>query len=379
MSFKDSTGLSIAIAVLCAAVFAFVLMCANGSIDLKTLAQINKENINEASGDAGGYFAPVEDEEDDGLTFKLPLGNGVDEDAIDVSMNYVTKTMTISIEEATDEDISAHPLSGSSTHIDDIVFEGDYDNLYYEITFDEYYDYTIYIEENNYCIELCDPHDLYDYVVIVDPGHGGEDSPGTVWDGVLESDITLDIGNAIMEYKEELASKYRIGLYTTRTQDVYTYLSGRVDMANGMDADLFISIHCNSSGGTYVDNSISGVEALYNETDGTGMSCALANLICDYVSYAVDARNRGSAKGSMVRIIRDSEVPVALCEVGFMSNSYELGMMQTEEYQNKLAKGFYEAIIYAYENGLDAYLPDETGDALGGEASNELVDTENEE
>ena len=379
MNYKDSIGISILAGILSTMIFVFLFLCADGRLPIKTLAQIAKEKEvkTEASGDAGGYFAPLEDEDDDGLTFKLPLADDLTQDAVEVSMDYVTRTMSISIEDATASDMSAHPLSGSSTHIDDMVFEGDDNYMYYEITFDDYYDYIVAVEDGDYCIKLTDPHELYDYVVVVDPGHGGEDSPGTVWNGVIESEITLDIGNAIMEYKDELAEQYGIGLYTTRTKDIYTYLSGRVDMANGMDADLFISIHCNSASGTWTDNSISGVEGLYNEEDKSGKSYALAALLSEYVSNAVNARDRGAAKGNSVRIIRDAKVPVALCEVGFMSNTYELNMMQSEEYQKKLARGFCDAILYAYSNGLEAYLPDESGDA--GEASEELVDTENEE
>ncbi len=378
METRDRIGIVAVTVLLAAAIFTFIYMCQSGSLPLITYAQSVRESQNiSASGDASQFFEDS-DEENDDIIYRLPLAEGVSEDDVDISMNYVIDTLYLNISGIDDKYLSSHPLSGSSTHINDLIFVGDQSGYGYEITFDAVYDYTTYVEGGNLCIKLMDPHELYDFVVVIDPGHGGSDSPGTVWNGVLESEITLDIGNEIMEYKDELA-QMGIGLYTTRTQDVYTYLRGRVAMANEMNADLFLSIHCNALNG-YGDNETSGVESLYNQKDKTGASRALAMLCSTMVSGVVDARDRGALKGNDVYIVRKSKVPVALCEVGFMSNVRECYLLQTKDYQQKLAKGFIDTIKYVYENGLDteSALESSDADSYTDEADESIVSNEND-
>ena len=81
--------------------------------------------------------------------------------------------------------------------------------------------------------------------VIIDPGHGGRD-PGAVGHGLKEKDLTLDIAGRT---RDALAG-YDVDVYMTRNSDVDLELPERADMANRLDADLFVSIHCNAGGGT---------------------------------------------------------------------------------------------------------------------------------
>ena len=376
MERRNQITIVTAVLALTAAIFIFLYLSVTGKTGLMTYAQsmeLQRQAL-VASGDAGGYFEAVEDVDE--LEFAVPMADGIGKDNIKAYMNYVTDTLYIDIMGADDTYISEHPLSGASTHIDNLLCVMTGDRVGYEITFDSAYDFETSVKDGMFYVSLAEPHELYDYVVVIDPGHGGTDSPGTVWNGVNESALTLQISEKIMEYKDELADM-GIGLYTTRTQDVYTYLSGRADMANDMNADLFLSIHCNAL--TYSSNDTYGVETLYSQSDTTGRSKALAKLCSSRVSATTGARNRGVVKGDEVYIVRSADVPVALCEVGFMSCANELSLLETESYQEKIAEGFYDVIVQTFRKGFK--IIDASGDASENskEATNTIVDLENDE
>ncbi len=63
------------------------------------------------------------------------------------------------------------------------------------------------------------------------------------------------------------------------------------------------------------------------------------------------SRNKGLVEGNSIYIIRTSEVPVALIEVGFMTNKEELELLRSEEYQHAAAQGIYNAVMRAFAEG----------------------------
>lgn len=92
-----------------------------------------------------------------------------------------------------------------------------------------------------------------------------------------------------------------------------------------------------------------GTQVMYSETSAE--SEAFAEICLEEVTSALGSRNKGLVEGNSIYIIRTSEVPVALIEVGFMTNQEELDLLRTEEYQRQAAEGIYEAILQAFEEG----------------------------
>ena len=118
-----------------------------------------------------------------------------------------------------------------------------------------------------------------------------------------------------------------------------------------MDADIFISIHNNSSAtGNFTQTS--GTQVMYSESDDSELSSKkLAKICLNAVSKSFDSYNRGLLEGDSIYIIRTSKVPVALIEVGFMTNYDELDKLKSPKYQKKAAQGIYNAIMEAFEEG----------------------------
>lgn len=176
-------------------------------------------------------------------------------------------------------------------------------------------------------------------VIVVDAGHGGDDV-GAIEKGIYEKNIDLQICNKLKEWldREEFL------VYYTRFDDSYPSVEERVDFANELNADLFISIHSN-----YFDNrSIHGTSVLYNVKDKNMYGSEwLSNIMCSEVSNACGTYNKGIVAGNDIHIVRHSVAPVALIEVGFMSNDYDYQVLTTEKGQDNVARGIYNGIIRA--------------------------------
>ena len=180
-------------------------------------------------------------------------------------------------------------------------------------------------------------------VIMLDAGHGGSD-PGAIGrlDGeeIYEKTLTLSITYKVKAILEE--NGYKTSM--TRTTDTLPSLAERPAQANEEGCALFVSIHINSAEATeaygsevYWSEENNGDE--YNVTSKT-----LATNILDSMIKYMDSYNRGVRMANWA-VIRRSQMPAVLVEVGFISNEDELAKMCSDDYQNKTALGIAEGII----------------------------------
>ena len=179
-------------------------------------------------------------------------------------------------------------------------------------------------------LDFIDPHDIYDKVIVVDAGHGSH-AAGAVKLGISEKSLNLAIVQQLKKLFDE--DKRRIRVYYTRTSDTNPTLDQRVQLANKANADLFISVH-NNSDATGNFTKVKGTQVMYSESDDAKLSS-----------------KKLAEKGDSIYIIRTSKVPVALIEVGFMTNYKELDLLNSTSYQKKAAEGIYNAINEAFQEG----------------------------
>ncbi|ROR28743.1 N-acetylmuramoyl-L-alanine amidase [Mobilisporobacter senegalensis] len=209
---------------------------------------------------------------------------------------------------------------------------------------DTVYVYSLYQDSQYYYINLQRPKDVYDKLIVIDAGHGGYDVGTFPKDmSYLEKDMNL----SMVLYLKQLLDSEDIKVYYTRLTDVKPYLRPRVSLANDLDADLFISIHCNGS------NLIQphGTEILYNEQwnrDGFS-SKQLAEVCLEELTKTIGLRNRGIVEGSEKYIVGHSKVPVALIEVAYMTNPEDLEFLKNSDNRKLVAKGIYNGIMRYYE------------------------------
>ena len=259
------------------------------------------------------------------LQLKLPEGiNGSD---IQFTNDYVTQTIKISIPGTDRSYFENGPITGSSNHIATLSYSSKGEDGVIEIVMDHVYELKTEYDSAYYYFDFLTPQEVYDKVVVIDAGHGGR-APGANKQGVNEKEIDLDIVLQLKKILDE--DDHNIGVYYTRTDDSNPTFDQRVQLANKSDADLFISVHNNSTN--------SG-------------SKRLAQICLEEVTGQLQSRNRGLVEGDSIYIIRTSKVPVALIEVGFMTNQQELDLLRSEDYQKKAALGIYHAILRAFEEG----------------------------
>ncbi len=181
-------------------------------------------------------------------------------------------------------------------------------------------------------------------LIVIDPGHGGEDD-GCSRGDVEEKQINLEISLALREKLERMG--YDVLL--TREDDTSLELEERVEIANCVGADIYISIHQNAS----EETSPSGIETWYNMTNGNGEdSKRLARLIHDDLILYTDARDRGLVEDESLHVIRETKMPSCLLETGFLSNPEDRQMLLDEEYQSKIVEGI--------ASGIDLYFHPKT-------------------
>lgn len=176
-------------------------------------------------------------------------------------------------------------------------------------------------------------------VVVLDAGHGGMD-PGKVGvDGQLEKDINLKIVKKIKVYLEAndiaviLTRENNEGLYGSSDQNKKSAdMKRRIQIINDARADAMVSIHQNS----YHQPEISGAQVFYYQNSEEGKQ--FAQIVQKRFDYCLGEKNRRQAKanGSYYLLSRSKPVSI-IVEGGFLSNPKEAALLETEEYQDKIA------------------------------------------
>ena len=176
-------------------------------------------------------------------------------------------------------------------------------------------------------------------VVVIDPGHGGND-PGKVGvDGSLEKDINLQIAGRLKTYLEQAD----VDVVMTREKDVGLYgeedsgkkmadMRNRCQLINESGADLVVSIHQNS----YHEEYVSGGQVFYYKDSVKGKQ--LAETLQKRFTYVLGEGNRRLAKANdSYYLLLHVKHPIVIVECGFLSNWNEAAMLQNENYQDRMA------------------------------------------
>ena len=216
--------------------------------------------------------------------------------------------------------------------------------------------------------------------IVIDPGHGGKD-PGASDNGVVEKNVNLGIG---LELEKVLQARgYNVVM--TRRTDVYLKLQERTDIANNVNADLFVSIHVNALPSK---KSMTGFEiyimALPTDKDamnlakienreyveGKGMDSENVdrrtemllrilgdmqqnNKISESTDFAAALYNAGVRNSLPMRrvaqapffVLRGAGMPAVLLETGFVTNAAESKKLTTSAYQQQIARAMSEGIM----------------------------------
>jgi N-acetylmuramoyl-L-alanine amidase len=177
--------------------------------------------------------------------------------------------------------------------------------------------------------------------VVIDAGHGGQDSGAIGIDGLKEKDIILSIAQDV----EEILSQQNIDVVMTRDSDVFISLEGRTDLANDVNADLFVSIHANSINLSRPD--VSGLETYYYQSGRR-----LAEIIHWSILNGVDIDDR-SIRRARFFVLRHSTMPAVLVEVGFVTGEVDAANLQDPNHRRRMAEAIARGIVeYIKQNNI---------------------------
>ncbi|HEY7216668.1 MAG TPA: N-acetylmuramoyl-L-alanine amidase, partial [Thermoanaerobaculia bacterium] len=225
------------------------------------------------------------------------------------------------------------------------------------------------------------------HTIVIDPGHGGSETGAISPNGVPEKELTLQLAR---ELEAKLAQRLAVRVVLTRYEDATLQLDTRTAIANQNKADLFISIHLNSSlgSGAYGTETYflspqatdpRAARAAAAENAGAGGSAAtagdaaaqqdlelilwdlaqahhmaesqrFANMIQGELNQTLQLKDRG-VKQAPFRVLMGATMPAVLVELGFLSNPEEEKKLQDSAYRDQLvdalarAVGHYKALV----------------------------------
>ena len=177
----------------------------------------------------------------------------------------------------------------------------------------------------------------------IDAGHGGA-QPGAVALGHAEKDLTLQLA-ALLGVE---LTRCGFTVAQTRTTDVDVPLNTRGPLANKWGADYFVSVHLNAGGGR-------GAETWCSITGGKSKAlaqCIQAELVgLGYIDRGVKTK-QGSDGRDYLAVIRQTNMPAVLAEVGFIDSSVDMALFDATKAAQAIARGICKHIGVAYKQAV---------------------------
>ncbi len=176
--------------------------------------------------------------------------------------------------------------------------------------------------------------------IVLDPGHGGFDSGAIGPTGLTEKEVALAISLKAAELLEDTGHQ----VILTRDDDTFISLQDRVRFANNSDAGLFISIHSNAAH----RNTARGIET-YHAPNRRSDSYFLASIMQRSMLNHLSLYDRG-VKSDNFYVIRNTDMPAVLLEIGFLSNREEEELLRDSSFRERAARSVAAGIENYFEH-----------------------------
>ena len=212
------------------------------------------------------------------------------------------------------------------------------------------HEYRIEEVDNKVFIKAYKPKELYSQVVVVDAGHGGKDPGASEPHGSGDKDWLVEktLNLTITRYlKELLDGNDSLQVYYTRLDDSYPTLQERCDLANEVEADMFLSIHNNAYNSSHM-----GTETLYFPSQATGIltSPSLARIFQDTLVAKLGSNDRGIKQRETLFVLHHTAMPAVIAEIGFLTNINDAANLKKDDYLRLVAEGLHEATNKVFED-----------------------------
>ena len=177
-------------------------------------------------------------------------------------------------------------------------------------------------------------------VIVVDPGHGGED-PGKVGSNdVLEKDLNLEIAKRVRDLLEEVDIEVVMTRENDKVPDAKKQdLNQRIQLINDTNPTMTLCIHQNS----FPDASVKGAQVFYHTV--TEEAEDIASVIQERLRELDPDNTREIKENDTYYMLKNAKVPTVIVECGFLTNPEEATKLTQEEYQQQLAHAICEGIV----------------------------------
>lgn len=303
-------------------------------------------SVGEGGNDAGyvtQYQLLMESSDNGKNQFVIPLEDSIMAEDVQIENHYVEKELWIGLNGATNDFYSREYVTGNLECVSYGGYDITDDTLWIKLVMKDIYEFESTMNNGKLTIKIAKPREIYDKIVVIDAGHGGADK-GDINGRLCEKDVAL---NVALLLKEKLIDS-DIKVYYTRTEDISIDDEKRVNLANGADADMLISIHTDFS----AEPTENGITTVYNpyyfiqDFD----SISLADKVERSVLSATGATAKGLVEATKENVlVNQATVPVAQINIGYLSSEDESALLNQKEYQEMISDGIYNAIIEIYE------------------------------
>ena len=280
-------------------------------------------------------------------SFCVPLPEGVKAENVFMENRYMDRELWLYIQS---DDVCFYKENEVGGDISPILWgrsEEQEEGMLLKFGMNHVLEYRSTMEGNELIIAWYEPHELYEYIIVLDPAGGGRESGAGV-NELWEKDVALQVARQV----QRKFALQDVRLYVTRTEDVDVPPEDRIGLANEVNGDLYIRL-CTVAD---PDNAETyGILGFYNEEffipDFGNVD--LANIAVREVTIASSNRALGLEAADEYSILKGLRMPAAEISLGCLSNPQEGTLLGQESYQEKLAEGIIAAIEQAVRETQD--------------------------
>lgn len=304
-----------------------------------------QETIGESGEAVQGQRLRMEPAGGEAGVFLISLEEETKAENVVVENRYMDRALHIFIKGAHEEFYGKHAIQGDVTAIRNAYEERQRSGVLLKLHMDGVYEYRTSMDGNTLRVEVCEPHELYRLLVVVDPAGGGPigvNPDMEAYRAQIASALVLEVSRLLPERLDN----ENIRIYFTRTEDEEVSAERRRALVEDVGADLFLRVDLSVD----EDTAKYGVCGRYNESYFIPEfgNVEFADIVTRNVTIACGNRAVGLEAAGEDSILQKIRIPAAEIALGYMTNEEEGALLSQNDYKEKLAKGIAEALMEVY-------------------------------
>ena len=266
---------------------------------------------------------------------RIPLPEGAGEENVSLVNDIYDRKVVVSITGADEDFYKQNFFSGDMTGIDDVRYGYSDGVSFVELKTDGMKVPVTEFSKDSLFIKVEDPHDVYDRVIVIDAGHGGDD-PGSVVYGIEEKDITASVAKKLYNKIETGDNGTVAFMSVPEGADISE--EERAKFVDDLNTDLLISLHTGADPDSRVTNGV--------KIDASSGLVKDAETLSAAIQESCEQEDLGVSAEEVQGITTLTGVPYMRIKLGVITNKYEAEKMTKTDYQEKVTD-----VIAAFING----------------------------